>query len=128
MSSTPRAQIAAALAASLPDDIKVMPYARNIDPPAQTTVMVRLDRVEPHPAAKGPRRYTFALVILAALTDPSGPADDELDNALEDVLHVIDKAPAYRYEKAERATYANTTPAYEVTIQAAHTPTAPPEE
>src|SRR5690349_17664967 len=99
------------------EGVNVIPYARNIDPPAVLTVMVRVDEVSPEsPVPNAERTYGFALVLLPTKLEP-GPADDELDGLLEDVLYAIDKHPQLTWSKATRATYQDTTyPAYEVTL------------
>lgn len=114
----PRQLVIDALADELPTTLRVVEYARQIDPPTVTTVMVRVDNVTPHPATpQAQRRYGFALIILAAKSDPTGPADDELDAALEDVLYAIERSQTLpQWTSAERAVYADTTPAYQVNL------------
>jgi hypothetical protein len=69
------------------------------------------------------RTYAATLLLLTPHVDPSGPADDDLDDLLEDVLYALDNPVtpggdqlAIVWERAERATYSDTTPAYAVTI------------
>lgn len=99
------------------EGVDVIAYARGIDPPAVQTVLVRLDEVVPHP--KVPQElnlYRFALVLLPTKT-VAGPADDELDGLLEDVLYAIHKTGNMTWSKATRGTYQDTTyPAFEVTL------------
>lgn len=119
---TARAELTAVLRGELTADIDVIAYARNIDAPTRSTVMVRVDQVNNDSPAAGLRVYQFALVLIAAKTT-AGPADDELDLLLEDVLAaltsqaipngVVWSAPA------TRATYGDpdpTNPAYEVPV------------
>lgn len=124
MASNARANIVAALEAPgvLPTGWRVMPYARNIDPPAVVTVMVRLDKVAPIPNhPEGFRVYTAGLVIVAPLTDPTGPADDQVDDALDLVLAALDAHPNLAWTEAVRGTYAPKDsalfPTYEVTTE-----------
>jgi hypothetical protein len=121
---TARAEVVAALDAAMPADVVVLPYSRQIDPPSQSTVMVRIDTVAPSAATGGARDYTFALVLIAAQVTP-GPADDELDDLLEDVLAALDDVAAsgLRWTEATRAVYAQSNPAYEVTVTATTTTT-----
>lgn len=106
---------------ALPVDIDVQPYARNIDPPLRTTVMVRIDKVRPSKVAGGLWEVEAALVIVGAQTTP-GSADDELDAALQDVLFALDTqkvANALTWTEATRAVYGEpdpTNPAYEVAV------------
>lgn len=99
--------------------VDVLPYARNIDPPERSTVMVRTDEVRPSEVAEGLQDYRMALVLLAAKVEP-GPGDDELDALLEDVLYVVTSSYAAEagitWTVARRATYQEATPAYEIDI------------
>lgn len=112
---TARTALTAQLATYLPAGIDVVPYARAIDPPSRSTVMLRLDKVLP-PAAQGHNRAEYALVLIAAKTT-AGPGDDELEALLEDVLFALDRmsdAMAVTWTEANRATYNETNPAFEV--------------
>ena len=114
---TARAMVTEVVKAAMPGWVDVMGYARQIDPPARPTVMVRVDEVtRPSDLPIGCRVYKFALVCVAALTDHGGAADDELDVLLEDVLHALDSAPALTWDTATRAVYAETNPAFEVIV------------
>lgn len=114
---TARDEVVTTLDAALnvtPGTAVVMPYAREIDPPALPTVMVRIDEVRVSTNPQAWRDYRFALVLVPTKTAP-GPADDELDGFLEDVLFAIDGADTIQWEVAHRATY-NELPAYEVIL------------
>ena len=110
-----RVQVTEAIAVAMPPGVDVIGYARQIAPPARSTVMVRIDEVtRPAGLPQGCRAYKFALVLIAAQTDPGGPADDELDALLEDVLHALDTGSDLTWDTASRAVYNETNPAYEV--------------
>ena len=128
--TTPRALVKDALTDQLdPASVTVLAYARQIAPPPRPTVMVRLDRAIPGTlAGVGLVRSTgLALIVLAAKPDPPGPADDELDALLEDVLHAVEQAPGLTWTEAKRAVYADSIPAYEVSVTT-HTTHTTPEE
>lgn len=112
---TARTELVTELTATLPTSILVLPYARGIDPPTKPTVMVRVDQVTPSSNPQAQRDYQFALVLIATKTE-AGPADDELDGLLEDVLYELDKSTKINWTTAERATYEEKFPAYEVTV------------
>jgi len=120
---TARALVVELLTSALPSDVDVIAYAHNIDAPSRSTVMVRTDRVIPSPAGQGLRQYEFGLVLIASKTT-AGPADDELDELLEDVLYALTTGGAtngVNWTQAVRATYGEpdgTNPAYELTLQA----------
>jgi hypothetical protein len=112
-----RALIVSGLSDTIPEGIDVLAYARAIPAPPRSTVMVRVDEVtKPPNLPQGCRAYRFALVCIAARTDPTGPGDNELDALLEDVLHAVDKAPDLTWERATRAVYADASPCYEVVL------------
>jgi len=119
--STPRQILTAMLRAALPEDVDVQPYAHNMTGPERSTVMVRVDRARNAPAGLGMRDYDFALVCIAPKTT-WGPADDELDALLEDVLFALSSNSipnAVVFTEAVRATYGEpdaSNPAYEVTL------------
>lgn len=115
---TARSTLVAGLREFLPSDVRVMPYAEQIDPPRRPTVMVRIDVVQPLlNAPSAARTYQFALVLIPTKCD-AGPADDELDRLLEDVLFALESdASPLTWSRAERGTYQGSTyPAYEVTV------------
>lgn len=118
---TARTEVVTLLEAVLPADIDVIPYARNIDAPARSTVMVRVDRVTPSPAGAGLRVYELGLILIGAKTT-AGPADDEVDLLLEDVLHALSRQEVpngVTWTEARRATYGEpdgTNPAYELSL------------
>ncbi|MFW5473691.1 hypothetical protein ACOCJ5_10305 [Knoellia sp. CPCC 206450] len=107
----------------MPSTVKVEKYAREVDSPTRhSLLLVRIDDVAPHPSGiPGQRLYSFGLVLIPRKR-ATGSGDDELDNALEDVLHAIDEADDIVWTRAERGTYEDSThPAYDVTVQVALT-------
>lgn len=112
---TARTEVVAALTAVLPSDITILPYSRSIDPPYQSTVMVRVDEVRPSVQPQAFREYKFAVLVIAKHAT-FGAADDELDSLLEDVLLAIDKSTLLTWQLATRASFEEKYPAYEVEI------------
>ena len=121
---TARAELVTALEVPLePVGIDVQPYAQVGVRPARPLVMVKVDKVSPHPQARLTHRaYAFQLVLLGSLEDTAGPGDDELDQALEDVLEALDEGHAMgtlpQWTEARRAVYGDTIPAYEIDVNA----------
>lgn len=111
-----------ALVANLTDlealNVKVIPYARTLDGLERVTLLVRVDEVRNSTVARGWRDFDVTLILATPRTDPTGPADDELDGALEDVLDVLDSPDAadigIRWSRATRATLDGNFPAYEI--------------
>lgn len=96
--------------------VRVIPYMRDLDPPAKPTVMVRIDEVVPSPFPQVWRIYRFALVLIPTMTKV-GDADEELDALLEDVLYAVDQPTNdLTWSAAKRATFEDKYPAYEVTL------------
>lgn len=113
-----RDEIVAALEAEMPEGVDVIGYARGIAPPLRPTVMVRLDTVKPSPVAGGLWQVDAALVLIAAQTTP-GPADDELESLLQDVLYALTTVEDLTWTEAKRAVYGEpdpTNPAFEVAV------------
>lgn len=117
---TAREEVTALLVDYLPPEVLVIPYARELDAVAKSTCMVRLDKVRPSTDANGWLTWEYALVLLAAQTT-AGPADDELEDLLLDVLFALEQASqaGITWTEALRAAYPPdnpTHPAFEVPI------------
>jgi len=114
-----RALLVGYLAPLEEDGIRVLEYARKIDPPAHPTVLVRYDRVRPAGKDAGARRvrsYEFGLLCVPAKST-GAPAEDEAGALLDDVLAVLDDAPNVLWSVAERGTFEDSTyPAHEITV------------
>lgn len=99
---------------------ELVPYMRAMVPAGKPVLMVRVDKITQSPE-RLTRRVEFAIVLVGHLIDQTGLGDDELDEALEDVLHALDNAvDGVVWQAANRVTYAadpdaDGWPAYEVT-------------
>jgi hypothetical protein len=115
---TPRAQLASLFTVGFTGQaVTVLPNPTQIDPPAQSTVMLRLDKVGPG-AVRGHRSYTFAAVLLAGSSAVDG-ADAELEALLEQALAIVDTFDptlAITWAEATRGTYRQTIPAFEIPL------------
>lgn len=111
--------------AQLPlDDIAVRPYARLNRQPAKVTLLVRMDEVTPlADVAQNARTYNLSLILLGTklVTDDDqlGGVDDELDDALDHVLHTLDEATTdVVWTSAKRGTYeATSSPCYLIAVE-----------
>lgn len=109
-----QATIDAISALDLGVDVQAYADNRTITEP---TVMVRVDRARPGAHPRAWRSYDVALLVIAPKTEV-GPADDQLDDLLEDVLLALEESPdLITWTTAERAVYQDAQPAYEVTLQ-----------
>lgn len=126
-----RDEVVAAVTELLPEGYaRVEKYAKEVDPPKKPLVMVRVDEIQPLPAAgAGARRYLMALLLLATRTEP-GKADDQLEDLLDLVLWSIDRDDStLTWTSAKRATYkqsdGNEYAAFEVSLDLPITVTDP---
>ena len=101
--------------------VDVIPYAHSIDAPSTSTVMVQMPTIRPTvPPLSGHRLYEFTLVLVAAKVTP-GPADDEIEALVRDVLFAVESnaVPGMWWTVADRPQDAEpTNPVYLVTTQA----------
>lgn len=111
----PRTEVAELLTAALPASWLVEDTIHDLDgvEPDQPVLMVGASSVTPH-GVLGLRTYALRLVLVEPSTDP-GDADDAIDSRLTVLLDVLDEVPLLAWTNAERATFADTWPAYEVT-------------
>jgi hypothetical protein len=89
---TARDHVIAQLSALPADTCKVRAYARMNRQPAEPTLLVRMDEIEP---VEQFRRYSFSLIVLATKQvtddDAKGGVDEEIDDLCELVLAELDK-------------------------------------
>lgn len=107
-----------------PTDCQVRPYARLKRQPAQPTVLVRVDEVEPSSdTSQLARVYRFSLIVLGTKLvtddDDKGGVDDEIDDLAELILAALDKGPTdVIWTSAKRGTYeATNSPCYLIAVQ-----------
>lgn len=118
MPSSVRTQLQTLLTTYLPQDgsVVLIPYSRDVEGPARSTVMPRLDSVEPG-QVQGTRVYLFTLILIAAAT-AAGAGDDELEALLEDVLFAVQKTGmAITWDKATRTTFEGRAPAFALPLR-----------
>jgi hypothetical protein len=117
--ATVRVELAELLEAQLvgAPTVAVLRHPSQLDPPAVSTVMLRLDKVSPG-VVRGHRAYTFALVLLAGSSAVDG-ADVELEALVDRVLAALDTfdpALALTWAEGTRGVYRSTIPAFEIPI------------
>lgn len=105
-------------------DLRVLPYARDVDLGDRPAAMVRVDEIKPRrqTIAHGKLRdYTFAVIVIPS-NITGAAAEDELDTALELVLErlevIADDSLARNLEwtTATRGAWLEKAPAYEITV------------
>ena len=110
-----RGRVADDLAPLLPG-IDVYPSYRTLENLARTSVLVGWTDAEPFGTANPGETVTVALWVVAAQTDPTGAADDELDAATDLVLAALDTLP-YPWRRIRRTVYADTNPAATIDLE-----------
>ncbi len=117
--STARATVLQQLDVLADDAAQIRPYARLNRQPAKTTILVRMDEIEPRPQVGAfVRTYKFALIVLGTKLvtddDEKGGVDDELDLLVEQLLDALDVGPTdLIWTSAKRGTYeATDSPCY----------------
>lgn len=109
-----RADVAAAIAAALPD-VDVIAYPRSADVPNARRVVLATASVEPAGVACAWRTVKVDAWCVTPYTDP-GPADDDLEDLLAGVLDALDAA-GMEWTNAERGVWLDTYAAFRVTIE-----------
>lgn len=107
-----RAELALILSTGLPT-VDVVPFPR-VDTPNARRVVIGTAKVEPAGVACAWRTASFDVWCVSPYSDP-GPADDDLEQLLSDVLDVLDAA-GVEWTTAERGVWVETYPAFRVTI------------
>lgn len=110
---TPRLQLVDVLEPLVPDGVRVLGFARDLDAPGTAgTVMVRVDEVVPSSQPQAVREYRVALVLVVAQTTTG---EDDLDDLLETVLALLEETKTgIVWTAARRATFEEKFPAYEI--------------
>jgi hypothetical protein len=96
-------------------DVTVVPFSRNVDAPDRRTVIVEVDTVTPASTACPGVVVDLAVWLITPYTDP-GPADDDLDAFLGDVVTVLDLA-GVNWTTAKRGVWGESYPAYRMTVE-----------
>ena len=113
---TVRAQLEADLKPHLPRGWRLIPYATNLDVIDQHTVMTLQESIERVPEAPiGAVKVDFKVIIIEPKTDPK-TAEDALDDAVTDLLLSLNKARQVHWSRAERRTWEDSNPCYEVAV------------
>jgi hypothetical protein len=129
----PREQVLAAVTQALPDTIRVLEHAQEIDPPKRTTVMVRMGQQRPLPASpQYARLYQAQLLVMASRLERA-PADDDLEDAVELILWSIDHSSVpIVWTEARPRTWVqsdgNQYPGFEIDVELGMSITDPTEE
>lgn len=100
----------------LPDTWQVIPEQRFPETLSTTTVVLQHTRVEP--LAEAPRGHIRNEVVLSVLTarQDIAAAEDELDDAVLEVLSSLDGHSTISWTGAEKVMHRDTYPAWNITL------------
>lgn len=113
-----RTDLATALATALGDDYRVVGWQHGIDRVPKRTVMVWVDALTPVGISSDNLKVDLALWVLTPSED-TPTADDDLDDALLDVIEALRPLTAFTWTRAQRGVYEDRFHGYQLTISAA---------
>lgn len=115
-SQAPRHAFAKALKPLLPRKWQIIPYSRNVDTLSTTMVMLKQQKIEPHPAAPlAMHTIGFTVTVVTALTDTAA-SEDELDDSVVALCHALDEI-GVAWEDATKVLFDDTHLAYDISVQ-----------
>lgn len=118
---TVRSEVADALRAVLPANLKLVSVPRSLDglEPGYPVVMLYRDRLEKAPNAQGMYFSTLSLWLISPHVDEVR-AEDNLDATLDLVITALDGITFVQWKAAERSTFGDAqAPAYRIELQVA---------
>jgi hypothetical protein len=110
-----RRKLAKELETRLPKG-KYLVYADGADRDdiGKPTIVMQRARVEPSPTA--PRAYRLNRFVMFVISDKATDAEDYLDNLADQVIDALSDIPGADFEYADRQTYGNSYPAYQISV------------
>lgn len=112
-----RKALEAQLKPLLPRTWRIVPYQRNLDTIAHTTVMFKQTAIDKLPQApQGVLIVDLTLTIISHFTD-TVKAEDDLDDAVLELCLAMDANPHVIYGRADKVMFDDTHLAYDITIQ-----------
>lgn len=112
-----RSDFAEFLTPLLPKDWRIVPFNTALDVTDRPVVMLIQKTVERAPEAPiGALKVGFSVLVIQPRTEP-GAADDALDDDLMDVALAINKLKHVTFVRAERSTWNDTNPAWDITAE-----------
>ena len=107
-----RVELGKALRAALPKTWAVFPDFANTDEPTKKTLMLNRTSISRDDAPQGMYLNTYTLFVIV----PMNKDQDYLDDALDEVLAVLDEDLKTRWTDAKRGLFENAFPSYEITL------------
>lgn len=113
-----RHDLETALRPLLPEDWRIIPYERDIDPPSVTTVMIRQHRLR-YENTLGRLLSILQITVVSANTDNSMNAEDDLDDGVNAMLDALLNVAQVRIPTGEKTRYGkNGYPAWNIDVEA----------
>lgn len=115
--TTVRAMVAADLERILPDNYRVIPYAKSVDrvEKGKPVLVLYRESVEQGATHSGLINQLTLWVLHPELAP--GAVDDALDDSLDIVIAAIDESTLTVWTRAERGTFDDTYPSFKVTLE-----------
>jgi hypothetical protein len=110
-----RQQLADAIVAALPEPIRVLPYASDIDALNEPVIMLERRVLRKAPNAIGAWWVEFTLHVISPVISREN-ADDALDDALDSTLIALDAISWCSWTEATRSVFLSTFPSFTVTV------------
>jgi hypothetical protein len=108
---TARSELVALLTAALPG-YKIIPTMQTIDRVQRKTLMVWIESMR-HSGIQGTRDNTASVLVF----EPGQTGkDDQLDESIEHVLHVLNGHSVLSWDTAERQVFDEKFPCYKITL------------
>lgn len=94
---------------------KLIPNQRGVDVPDHRFVQISIREMRPSPTAAGFIEVEFVVTVVTPLTTPQ-KAEDDLDDAVADLLRAIDQIEWADWQTAEKVVYGSRHLAYDVRV------------
>lgn len=112
-----RAQLAASLKPLLSTGWRIIDHQDNLDTFTSPVVMLKQQEIEPAPAAPaGAHIVTLVVTIADPKTDP-GPAEDSLDENVDNLIHALDSIDYLNWTKATKVLFQDRYLAYDINLE-----------
>lgn len=118
-----RQELAEAIAALLPDTVRVIDHPRELDAipgDVRAVVMISRTAVRPGSNSMGALAQAFELLVIEPTTEPGG-SEDSLDEITDELIEIFEELTWVAWSEATRSTYAKRYPTYKFDLTAATT-------
>ncbi len=111
-----RNQFAADLQPLLPEEWDLRRFETDIDAPSRPIVMLRYQGFEPVLNAASALRHELNLTLISSVVDNAERAEDELDEALADLMGALDQIPYVAVNRADKQVFSEQFPCFDLQL------------